>query len=60
MWIHLLREIGDEYGCEIVPYWGYARSGVWPKGEYGEGEYGRDISVQTNSVSLTHTDNGLG
>ena len=35
LWIHLLREIGDECGCHKFPDWGYFNSGVWPKGDYG-------------------------
>ena len=41
LWIHLLREIGHECGCNKFPHWGYENSGVWPKGEYGKGEYGK-------------------
>ena len=42
LWIHLLREIGNGYGCLEVPFVGSYDSGVWPKGEYGKGEYGKE------------------
>ena len=42
LWIHLLREIGDEYGCLKTTRSGDNRTAVFGQKEnMGKGEYGK-------------------